>query len=127
VDVAARLEGLEAENERLQFRVEELERCLGMDDDSCRFPVEWLLTASESRLLGFLMTREMASKEAILLALYSLRADDAPDIKIVDVFVCKARKKLSRFGVQIETIWGQGYRLCRASKDHIRALKEDSV
>ncbi|MDE3830273.1 helix-turn-helix domain-containing protein [Sinorhizobium meliloti] len=28
-----------------------------------------------------------------------------------DVFVCKMRKKLARFGVTIETVWGQGYRL----------------
>ena len=39
---------------------------------------------------------------------------DEPDIKIVDVFVCKLRKKLAEAsgGLDyIETIWGQGYML----------------
>ncbi len=36
---------------------------------------------------------------------------DEPEIKIVDVFVCKLRKKLTSAGFEtpIETVWGQGY------------------
>ena len=35
-----------------------------------------------------------------------------PDLKIIDVFICKLRKKLSRASANknyIETVWGRGY------------------
>ena len=37
---------------------------------------------------------------------------DEPELKIIDVFVCKLRKKLSTVtggGNYIETVWGRGY------------------
>jgi two-component system cell cycle response regulator CtrA len=55
------------------------------------------------------------SKEILADNLYSLRPDDPPEIKIIDVFVCKLRKKLERVHPDaeklIETVWGKGYRL----------------
>jgi len=37
---------------------------------------------------------------------------DEPELKIIDVFVCKLRKKLARAtgdSHYIETVWGRGY------------------
>ena len=37
---------------------------------------------------------------------------DEPEVKIIDVFICKLRKKLSdaSYGKNyIETVWGRGY------------------
>jgi two-component system cell cycle response regulator CtrA len=37
---------------------------------------------------------------------------DEPELKIIDVFICKLRKKLSEAtggGSSIETVWGRGY------------------
>lgn len=50
------------------------------------------------------------TKQALLTELYQGR--DEPQVKIVDVFICKARKKLADVGAPnaIETAWGQGYR-----------------
>ncbi|MEC8744463.1 MAG: helix-turn-helix domain-containing protein, partial [Pseudomonadota bacterium] len=39
---------------------------------------------------------------------------DEPDSKIIDVFICKLRRKLDEWGLEkakIETVWGQGYML----------------
>ena len=39
---------------------------------------------------------------------------DEPEIKIIDVFVCKLRKKLSKASGgfnYIKTVWGRGYTL----------------
>jgi two-component system cell cycle response regulator CtrA len=49
------------------------------------------------------------SKEAILDHLYG--GLDEPNPKIIDVFICKIRKKLQSMGVDdfIETNWGRGY------------------
>lgn len=55
------------------------------------------------------------SKEALMENLYALRPDDQPEIKIIDVFVCKLRRKMSEIHPDaekfVETIWGRGYRL----------------
>jgi two-component system cell cycle response regulator CtrA len=51
-------------------------------------------------------------KDAMLSQLYSI--DEAePDQKIIDVFICKLRKKLAAAGAAglISTVWGAGYRL----------------
>jgi two-component system cell cycle response regulator CtrA len=39
---------------------------------------------------------------------------DEPEVKIIDVFICKIRKKLETASPGehfIETVWGRGYRL----------------
>jgi two-component system cell cycle response regulator CtrA len=42
---------------------------------------------------------------------------DEPEVKIIDVFVCKLRKKLARAGAEgiIGTIWGRGYMIREAA------------
>lgn len=52
------------------------------------------------------------SKSAIMDAMYSMKMHDAPDEKIVDVYVCKARKRLNPEIAELKTHWGVGYSLC---------------
>lgn len=116
MNVDARVEALEQQNERLRDRIAQLEDAAGMNTLT---PVEWCLTSSEMRVFGVLMARELATKTAIMAALY--RSDrEEPEIKIVDVFVCKARKKLQPFGIEIKTRWGEGYYLDATTKDAVR-------
>jgi two-component system cell cycle response regulator CtrA len=52
------------------------------------------------------------TKEVFLSHLYG--GMDEPEIKIIDVFICKIRKKLagaSNGKDYIETVWGRGYLL----------------
>ena len=52
------------------------------------------------------------TKEMLLNHLYG--GTDEPELKIIDVFVCKLRKKLAQptgSKYYIETIWGRGYKL----------------
>lgn len=70
------------------------------------------LTKLECRLLEEVLTRggKTVSKEMLLSAMYADRVDE-PELKIIDVFVCKVRRKLGEHGPKIiETVWGQGYR-----------------
>lgn len=78
------------------------------------------LTGKEYGLLELLMLRQGASltKAAILDHLYGGR--DEPEMKIVDVFVCKLRKKLGIGGGQIATDWGRGYRMLDTPKYKLR-------
>lgn len=98
----------QAEIERLRERVRQLEDALapgGFDP-----PIEWSLTPKEAAMLSHLTTREIASKESLYGVLYSGSLEQ-PDIKIIDVFICKLRKKLSPHGVEVKTVWGRGYSL----------------
>jgi two-component system cell cycle response regulator CtrA len=69
------------------------------------------LTKKEYQIAEILALRKGAvlSKEAILDHLYG--GLDEPNPKIIDVFICKIRKKLQLLGVNdfIETNWGRGY------------------
>ena len=52
----------------------------------------------------------MLSKTAFLSHLYG--GMDEPEPKIIDVFICKLRRKLESAGARglsIDTVWGQGY------------------
>ena len=70
------------------------------------------LTIKESAILELLILRRNApvSKETFLSHLYA-DVDREPEPQIIDVFVCKLRKKLADAGAPdvIETAWGRGY------------------
>lgn len=69
------------------------------------------LTKKEYQIVEILALRKgcVLSKEAILDHLYG--GLDEPNPKIIDVFICKIRKKLLAVGADdlIETNWGRGY------------------
>jgi two-component system cell cycle response regulator CtrA len=70
------------------------------------------LTGREYQMLEFLSLRKgmTMSKEMFLNHLYG--GMDEPEQKIIDVFMCKLRKKLANASNgkdYIETVWGRGY------------------
>jgi two-component system, cell cycle response regulator CtrA len=72
------------------------------------------LTGKEYQMLELLSLRRgtTITKEMFLSQLYG--GMDEPEIKIIDVFVCKLRKKLANASNgqdYIETVWGRGYLL----------------
>ena len=73
---------------------------------------DWLphLTTTERRLLVLLSDGRLHSKDQLFEAMYPVEAD-APEEKIIDVFVCKLRRKLDPLEIFIETHWSRGYRL----------------
>ena len=91
------------------------------------FPGAWRLTPAEGIVFSLLLTRETCTKAEMLRAYTSAKRERdptyiAPEPKIVDVFVCKLRKKIAPLGLTIETIWGQGYRIPRLEAE--KALGE---
>ena len=70
------------------------------------------LTGKEYQMLELLSLRKgmTLTKEMFLNHLYG--GMDEPDLKIIDVFMCKLRKKLANASGgknYIETVWGRGY------------------
>lgn len=71
------------------------------------------LTGKEYAILELLVLRKgmVLTKETFLNHLYG--GMDEPEMKIIDVFICKLRKKLAQAGADnlIGTVWGRGYML----------------
>jgi two-component system cell cycle response regulator CtrA len=69
------------------------------------------LTGKEYAILELLVLRKgmVLTKEAFLNHLYG--GMDEPEMKIIDVFICKLRRKLADAGAGnlIGTVWGRGY------------------
>ncbi len=83
------------------------------------------LTGKEYAILELLSLRKGATltKEMFLNHLYG--EVDEPELKIIDVFICKLRKKLSEAlggANYIETIWGRGYILRDPEEEESRPL-----
>jgi two-component system cell cycle response regulator CtrA len=73
------------------------------------------LTRKEYSILELLSLRPdvTVTKEMLLGHLYS--GKDEPGLKIIEVFICRLRKKLAQATDgkhYIQTVWGRGYRLC---------------
>ena len=79
----------------------------------------------EFALLQLLMLRKntIMTKEMIFANLYG--GMDEPEIKIIDVFVCKIRSKLAKAGVTdlIGTVWGRGYVVREEGRDNHGTLQ----
>jgi hypothetical protein len=101
---------------RLNDRIEMIEDALSSELQGWFCPG---LTATQKRVVALLVKKRFATKSAIMAFLYSDRADDPPEEKIVDVMICKIRPKLPP-GCEIRTVWGEGFELTEAS---IRILK----
>ena len=71
------------------------------------------LTGKEYQMFELLVLRKgtTVNKEMFLDHLYA--GLDEPELKIIDVFICKLRTKLRAAGAggHIQTVWGRGYRL----------------
>jgi two-component system cell cycle response regulator CtrA len=81
------------------------------------------LTGKEYGILELLSLRKgtTLTKEMFLNHLYG--GMDEPELKIIDVFICKLRKKLANASSgknYIETVWGRGYVLREPVEDEVR-------
>lgn len=78
------------------------------------------LTAKEYALLELLALKKggTVSKESFLSQIYG--GMDEPEIKIIDVFLCKIRQKIKKITgdeTYIHTVWGRGYTLEEKKKN----------
>ena len=88
------------------------------------------LTSKEYAILELLALRkgQILTKEMFLNHLYG--GIDEPELKIIDVFVCKLRKKLSEASDgenYIETVWGRGYVLKDPEGDSLNQASADEL
>lgn len=76
----------------------------------------WRLTRSEAAFLAVLVERGEISREGMDLALYG---GDPRGDKVLDVWLCKCRRKVP--GLEVVTVQGWGWRISEVSRARIRA------
>lgn len=108
--------------DQLRARVAWLEDQLGANEP---VPPCLGLTPAEAATLRVLLKRDIALKSAIMAATADFH-DDERDGKIVDVLVCKLRKKLRRYKITVQTERGAGFRMSAETKARTRALQDAS-
>jgi two-component system cell cycle response regulator CtrA len=103
-------------------RIDQLETELGLKTD---IPPEFCIPRNMGRLLAMLLKREVVTREGAVLAIYSGMPntwDKEPDPKIIDVFICKLRVRLRKYGIKVSCKWGLGYFMDGENKRKLREL-----
>lgn len=120
-DYIARIKLLEKQLSEKDERIFMLEADMGIHDMP---PLVFGFTKNEAIMYGVLMARKHCPKEVFMTALYCLHhGGEAPEIKIVDVFMCKLRAKLEAYGIEVTTLWGVGYAMTEENKEKCRAIE----
>jgi two-component system cell cycle response regulator CtrA len=116
--------------------IEELEIKLSLAEERCamlgsalvnemQIPSCLRLSPMERNVLRVFLTHKTVTKERLFTALYGLRAEaDQPEVKTLDVHICYVRKALREFKIEIQTVWGEGWRMLPEEKSKIAALLE---
>jgi len=110
-------------------RVPGLPTLAAVDDDLLLLNLVRLfkLTPQQALLLLVLLKRREVTRKQMHAAIESRRGGhkEETDKKIVDVVVCKLRKRLKTFGLEIETVWAWGYVMPTEHRKKALALLND--
>lgn len=115
------IEELQSEITSLRSHIADLEARL--QGDRFAWPASFQMTYTEHRIAWALyrVRENVCTKEAIYADLYDDREIN-PDPKIIDVVICKLRKKFLRHGIFIKTVWGRGYQFTPESLPILDAM-----
>jgi len=85
----------------------------------------------EAVMLAAMLKRNEVTKQQLHHVIEQNRpgdpARDETDVKMVDVMICKLRKKLKPHDIHIETMWGLGYLISARSRDIAIGLLSSSA
>jgi DNA-binding response OmpR family regulator len=110
---------------QLRDRIAELEDVIGTSERaSLRYSLLGL-PATLRRILGFLVSRDIANRDGLFAALHGDKPEcDQPEIKVLDQQICRLRQRLGPHGIAIKTEWGIGYSMSLADKAKLEDLLE---
>jgi len=126
---AQKLKALEAENKRLRSRLEFVEEYNAAILEALEADVPWLrllgLTAQQSIIASVLVRRQYISTESLALILEAKQFSGDP--KAIRTAMATVRRRLMPYGVEIKTIYCDGYCIDRSSRDKLRRLADGFV
>lgn len=80
------------------------------------------LTPAERTIVALLTQRAVASRSALMFALYQQQDKEAEE-KILDVYICRLRQKLKPVRVGIETVPSYGFRLTPEGRETLLGVE----
>lgn len=83
-------------------------------------------TSQEGDLLRLLAKRDLVTRDAAMMATAEAGADDERDGKIIDVLIHRIRERLSKLGLYVSTIHGEGWRIPRELRSKLIKLISES-
>lgn len=97
------------------------------NEDALKFACVRLLkvTRLEAIIFAFLLKRAEATKQQLHHVIEQNRPTEnreATDPKMIDVIICRLRKKLKPHDATITTVWGLGYRMEQPDREKVVAL-----
>lgn len=99
---------------------------LNLDDHTLGLALAAVFKLTRLQVAVFiaLLRRPQITKAQVHAAIETTRmlAPDETDPKMIDVVICHIRKKLRPHGVELKTIWGQGYTLAAAERDKVLGM-----
>lgn len=118
--------------EALKHKIERLEIENQSLRDALRSPlpvaINGLFSPLERITLEVLLRHKLATNERIYSALTAHHySGDLPDLQIVKVYVCKVRRKLKPFGVEIFSLHSTGYGLTDQGRAALGCLAQSST
>jgi DNA-binding response OmpR family regulator len=121
--------GLMSEMERMRDRVLQLEQILGIDSsETGRIREAFGLEPDLARIMGMLLKRNFVSHESLYTVMYGHRPEcEWPDAKVLDVQICKLRRRLKPHDVTIATRWGEGWSISVPNKVKARAVLDPAA
>lgn len=108
MNLAERVELLEEENRQLRDAM----RCT----ETARFPAKWNLSGAEKRVLTSLINAQGGFRAREVLFTAARRWESTGNNHLLEVIICRLRKKMKPLGVTIHTIRGEGYKIDADSK-----------
>ena len=74
-------------------------------------PVEWCLTAQQQTLFCMLLTRDLVTRDMFNAVAITRPSTKNASNQCSDMAVYHLRKKLKKYGIQVKSEWGVGWRL----------------
>lgn len=105
------------------FRLRAILHMRGAMDDETALSVRYGFTKMEASVVAMLWRARGRVVERWFMWDTLWDTADPPQVKILDIFICKARKKMGgALNDRIETVWGRGYRLTSLALAEMDAL-----
>ena len=115
---------LEVENGRLMLENEMLRDAL-LGRESVAIPAEWKLTPMERKMFLLLAGPAQVVTRVSMLNFIYAEGEWPESNKVADVRIFNIRRKVRKFGVKIETVYGRGWRLDAETKKSTRLGPEE--
>lgn len=125
--IQASFDAMKVENDNLRAEVASLREQLitAGEEPAAPIPLAWGLTTTEARVLEPLLRREAVARDTLMNLMYGHCADP-PAEKIIDVWMCKIRKKIAPLGATIQSKWGFGYYIPKDERLMLKRMAEET-